>query len=97
MHMHTAPVVIHTHDKMPYRAGGEMADAPGLGPGLARGGGSSPLLPTKQGGGREAFGDYVLCGKGENSNGERGVPVQQNGSRERGQAEENCDGNFPSA
>lgn len=31
----------------PHWAGGEMVSAPGLGPGPARGGGSSPLLPTR--------------------------------------------------
>ena len=34
----------------PFQSAGvaKLVDAPGLGPGLARGGGSSPLLPTKQ-------------------------------------------------
>ena len=42
-------------------------------------------------------GDYIFVGHTGNRTGERGAPVQQNGSRERGQAENSRGGANSSA
>ena len=70
------------------RAGGEMADAPGLGPGPARGGGSSPLLPTKYRAGCGAFGEDILRGTGEDSKASAGHPFSRTGRASRGERSE---------